>query len=273
MFGSINTFCFLPKYKVINVHRNSKNTETNKNPHEEENERNNTKDDENNDMIKHCLEECNEKTEQPKNDAEDLTVESHNINTEGLMIEQDDCAENNGDQILKIRQPDKEGVKTNTYDMKQECTRAQSQPTFKQCTPSPFYISLVIWYSLVMLRYSLFWGTLLPWLSDIYPENDQKVAHLLTVLGFITLLSLCIAPMFGYVLDRSVKKYKMTYKNFWARSKPAQYVLLATSILAVLLSIACLNTQEWAIYSALVLIVLYTPGIVVFHSTDFIVNL
>ncbi len=46
--------------------------------------------------------------------------------------------------------------------------------TLKQCVFSLVYISHVIWFCLLHMRNNVFLGTLVPWLSDIYPDDDDK---------------------------------------------------------------------------------------------------
>ncbi len=46
--------------------------------------------------------------------------------------------------------------------------------SLKQCVFSLVYMSHVIWFCLLHMRNNVFLGTLVPWLSDIYPNDDDK---------------------------------------------------------------------------------------------------
>ncbi len=260
VFGTINTFSLLPRYKVANK------------------EINETKEDKNDQMETDSRKENDDQKSKQDEDTTEVKIDDV-IKEKCIIVESfvNQCFEedniDNNDQATKeeaeesnhqenhvSKQTDNEDNMTNTDDTIQDTMRPH--PSFKQCFLSPLYISHLIWFSLIMFRNSLFLGTLLPWLSDIYPRNDKKVAFYLMVSGFITLPNVILAPLWGYAIDWSAQKCKTKCKkDLWARAEATQYVLLATSIIGILLSIACLNTQEWSIYSTFVLILLYTPGV------------
>ena len=60
---------------------------------------------------------------------------------------------------------------------KAEASRNKEEPpitSLKECIFSWPYISHIIWFCLLHLRNNVFMGTIVPWLSDIYPHDGDK---------------------------------------------------------------------------------------------------
>ena len=46
--------------------------------------------------------------------------------------------------------------------------------SLKECFLSPIYLSYVFWVCLLHLRVTIFLGTMVPWLVDIFPDDDDR---------------------------------------------------------------------------------------------------
>ncbi|XP_032902248.1 solute carrier family 43 member 3-like [Amblyraja radiata] len=106
-------------------------------------------------------------------------------------------------------------------------------PTFRSCVFSRLFLSSLLWFSLLQLRFSFFIGTLNPLLNLMTNGDPELVSRFTNAFAFTQLFTVLCAPLNGLILDR--RKWRRRGMNSPSGSATSQRV---NDIQAVVLSLA-----------------------------------
>ncbi|XP_034411215.1 solute carrier family 43 member 3-like [Cyclopterus lumpus] len=89
-----------------------------------------------------------------------------------------------------------------TEEMKLEDVPVTQEKSFSECLISKFYVSQLIWLSVIQLRQLFFVGTLQPMLQRLAGGQQSLVSHYTNVFAVTQLCGMLCAPWNGLIMDR-----------------------------------------------------------------------
>ena len=110
------------------------------------------------------------------------------------------------------------------------------------------YITHVIWFSMLILRYLFYINTFNLNLEQMFEQNKDQVSHYTSAFSYFLMTSCLISPLAGFLYAKSKQRYIKCESDLRRLLMPNILPMITTSLLCIITSVLVLLDLEWTLY-------------------------
>ena len=124
----------------------------------------------------------------------------------------------------------------------------ESKQSLKTFVFSATYITHIIWYSLISLRYYFYFNIFNLKLEHIFENDKDKASYYTIIFPYVQMTGFLISPLAGSLYAKTKQKYSKCESELHRRLMPNVLPILTTSLLCMLVAALDLFDSEWLLY-------------------------